>query len=86
MLGHVWDNIFIRMIKIYLKTIVTPSKLLFKSMLEEGTFPYYGEKSNVVPIHKKESKDLKVSSQFLAKFLKDSYLIRYLITLSEINL
>ena len=32
--------------------------LLFKSELEEGTFPEDWKKSNVVPIHKKTSKNL----------------------------
>ena len=82
MLGHVWDKIFIRMIKLCLKTTVTPLKLLFKSMLEEGTFPYDGKKSNVVPIHKKESKDLSllpVFSKILERLIFNSifnYFIR----------
>ena len=37
--AHGWDNISIRMIKLCGKSIATPLKLMFKSMLEEGTFP-----------------------------------------------
>ena len=35
-----------------------PLKLLFKTTLEEGTFPEDWKKSNVVPIHKKQFKNL----------------------------
>ena len=40
------------------KSIALPLKLLFKTILEEGTFPEDWKKSNVVPIHKKESRNL----------------------------
>ena len=40
------------------KSIALPLKLLFKTILEEETFPEDWKKSNVVPIHKKESKNL----------------------------
>ena len=67
--------------------MVTTQKLLFTSMLEEDAFLDNWEKSNVVSIHKKEIKniDQSVSFQFLVKFLKDSYLIHYLITLYKIT-
>ena len=56
--AHGWDKISIRMIKLYGKTIAIPLKLIFRSMLEEGVFPDDWKKSNVVPIHKKDSKNL----------------------------
>ena len=40
------------------KSIALPLKLLFKAILEERTFPEDWKKSNVVPIHKKKSKNL----------------------------
>ena len=55
---HRWDDISIRMIQACGKSIALPLKFLFKTILEEGTFPEDWEKSNVVPIHKKESKNL----------------------------
>ena len=55
---HGWDNISIRMIKLCGKSIATPLKLIFKSMLEEGTFPDDWKRSNVVPVHKKEDRNL----------------------------
>ena len=56
--AHGWDNISIRMIKLCGKAIVDPLQILFLSFLEEGVYPDDWKKSNVVPIHKKESKNL----------------------------
>ena len=46
------------MIKLCGKTMAIPLKLIFRSILEEGVFPDNWKKSNVVPIHKKDSKNL----------------------------
>ena len=46
------------MIKTCGEAITFPSKLIFKSMINEGVFPDDWKKSNLVPIHKKESKNL----------------------------
>ena len=51
--AHSWDDISIRMIQSCGKSIALPIKLLFKTILEEGTFPEDWKKSNVVPIHEK---------------------------------
>ena len=40
------------------KSIALPLKLLFKIILEEGTFPEGWKKNKVVPINKKELKNL----------------------------
>ena len=56
--AHGWDNISIRMIKLCGKAIVDPLRILFLSFLEEGVYPDDWKKSNVVPIHKKECKNL----------------------------
>ena len=40
------------------KTLVYPLKLIFKASIQEGVFPDCWKKANVVPIHKKESKNL----------------------------
>ena len=58
MKAHGWDDISIRMMQLCGKSIVLLLKLLFKTILEDGTFPEDWKKSNVVPIHKKESKNL----------------------------
>ena len=54
----VWDDISIRIIQSCGKSIALLLKLLFKTILEEVTFPEDWKKINVVPIHKKESKNL----------------------------
>ena len=51
------------MIKACGNSIFFPLKLIFKSMINEGAFPEDWKKSNVVPIHKKESKNLIKSYQ-----------------------
>ena len=56
--AHGWDQLSIRMIKTCGDTITFPLKLIFKSMINEGVFPDDWKKSNVVLIHKKESKNL----------------------------
>ena len=56
--AHGWDDISIRMIQLCGKSIALPLKLPFKTILEEGTFTEDWKRSNVVPIHKKESKNL----------------------------
>ena len=56
--SHVWDKLSIRMIKMCNKTLVYPLKLIFKASIQEGVFPDCWKKANVVPIHRKESKNL----------------------------
>ena len=56
--AHGWDHLSIRMIKACGNSISLPLKLMFKSMINEVVFPKDWKKSNVVPVHKKESKNL----------------------------
>ena len=46
------------MIKLCGKIIAISLKLIFRSMLQEGDFPSDWKKSNVVPIHKRDAKNL----------------------------
>ena len=46
------------MIKLCDKSEAFPLKLLFQSSLEKGLFPIDWKKSNIVPIHEKEDKNL----------------------------
>ena len=46
------------MIQLWGKSIALPLKLLFKTIIDEGTFREDWKKNNVVPIHKEESKNL----------------------------
>ena len=56
--AHGWDNISIRMIQLCDKSLAVPLKLIFESAISEGTFPKAWKKGNIVPVHKKESKNL----------------------------
>ena len=46
------------MIQLRGKAIVEPLGVLFLSFLEDGVYPDDWKKSNIVPIHKKERKNL----------------------------
>ena len=54
-----WDNISISMIKICDAGVVEPLCLIHKQCLRTGTFPEMWKKGNILPIHKKESRQLK---------------------------
>ena len=75
--SHGWDNISIRMIKHSSKSIALPLRLIFQSILNDGVFPDDWGKNNIVPCHKKDSKNLSETIgqsaffQSLAKCLKD---------------
>ena len=56
--AHRWDQLSITMIEACGNSISLPLKFIFKSMIKEGVFPEDWKKSNVVPIHKKESKNI----------------------------
>ena len=53
-----WDSISVRITQLCGKAIVEHLRILFLSFLEEGIYPDDWKKNNVVPIHKKESKNL----------------------------
>ena len=52
------DMISIRMIKICETSICRPLKLIFQSSLESGKFPNEWKKANLVPVHKKDDKQI----------------------------
>ena len=56
--AHGWDDISIRMTNLCGKSIAFLLKLLFQSSLEKGLFPSDWKKSYIVPVHKKENKNL----------------------------
>ncbi len=53
-----WDNISVKMVKICGDSIVYPLLMIFKDCLNQGVYPSFWKKSNICPIHKKESKNL----------------------------
>ena len=57
--AHGWDEISGRMVKMCDWTLVLPLKLIFNDCLAHGIFPDVWKRANVVPVHKKNSKNLK---------------------------
>ena len=57
--AHGWDDISINMIKLCDIETVKPLYLIYKECLETGRFPSSWKKANVLPIHKKENRQLK---------------------------
>ena len=53
-----WGNLSFRMIEIFSKSLTLLLILIFFSMLHEGVFAEGWKKSNAVPIHIKDSKNL----------------------------
>ncbi len=57
--AHGWDEISVRMIKMCDSALIVPLKIIFRNCLECGIFPEIWKHANVVPIHKKNEKNLK---------------------------
>ena len=57
--AHGWDNLSIAMIKICDIRIVKPLCLIYNQCLPSGIFPEIWKKGNVIPVHKKERRQLK---------------------------
>ena len=57
--AHGWDDLSINMIKLCDIEIVKPLYLTYMKCLETGRFPSSWKKVNVLPIHKKENRQLK---------------------------
>ena len=55
--AHGWDNVSICMIQLCGKSIAKSLKYLFESFLTAGIFPMDWKKANIIPVHKKESKN-----------------------------
>ena len=54
-----WDDLSISMIKICDHSIVRTLCLIYKRCIESGQYPQGWKRANVLPIHKKESRQLK---------------------------
>ena len=57
--AHGWDDISINMIKLCDIEIVKPLYLIYTECLETGRFPSSWKKADVLPIHRKENRQLK---------------------------
>ena len=56
--AHGWDGISIRMIKMCADSIVSPLLIIYKNCILKGVFPSCWKMANVVPIHKKNEKNI----------------------------
>ena len=56
--AHGHDNISVKMIQMCGDTIIPPLTLIFDSAIKSGLFPDSWKKGNIIPVHKKESKNL----------------------------
>ena len=57
--AHGWDEISVRMIKLSDAALILPLKIIFTNCLRHGLFPEIWKHANVVPVHKKNEKNLK---------------------------
>ena len=57
--NHGWDDLSINIIKLSGIEIVKPLYLVHMKCLETGRFPSSWKKANVLPLHKKENRQLK---------------------------
>ena len=57
--AHGWDEISVRMKKFSDVALVTPLKIIFTNCLRRGRFPKIWKYANVVPVHKKNEKNVK---------------------------
>ena len=56
--AHGWDGISIRMIRICDETIAIPLKIIFDTALKSGNCLGQWKRANIVPIHKKDNKNI----------------------------
>ena len=57
--AHGCDDISVRMVKFCVSALVLPLKLIFCNCLSRGVFPVTWKSANVVPVHKKDEKNIK---------------------------
>ena len=57
--AHGWDGISAHMIKLCDSSIVEPLCLIFEKCIETGKYPSIWKKANIVPVHKKDSRQNK---------------------------
>ena len=55
---HTCDNISIKMIKICSESLTLLLRIIFEQSVKEGRFPEIWKKANVVPVYKKDDKNL----------------------------
>ena len=60
--AHVYDDTFIRMIKICDKLLLEPLIILFKNSTKPSHYLDIWKRSNIIPVHKKNDKQLVINS------------------------
>ena len=61
--AHGYDDISIRMIKICDKSLLKPLIILFKNSTKSSHHPGIWKRSNIIPVHKKNDKQLVINYQ-----------------------
>ena len=56
--AHGYDNIWVKMIKLCTNSVAHPLTLIIQNSLSAGTFTTQWKKANIVPIHKKNDKQV----------------------------
>ena len=56
--AHGHDDISIRMIKICDKSLLKPLTILFQNSMKSFCYPFIWKRSNIIPVHKKNDKQL----------------------------
>ena len=56
--AHGYDDISIRMIKMCDKSLLKPLTLLFENSIKSSSYPDIWKRSNIIPVHKKNDKQL----------------------------
>ena len=59
--AHGYDDISIRMIKICDKSLLEPLIILFKNSTKSSHYPDIWKRSNIIPVHKKNDKQLVIN-------------------------
>ena len=82
--AHGWDGISIRMVKICDESIALPLKIIFDTALKSGSYPDKWKRANVVPVHKKESKNIHKNYRpiSLLPFLKSVFIKPFILILN----
>ena len=86
--AHSHDNISIRMIKMCDESLLKPLSMIFRNTLKSSINPSTWKKANAIPVHKKEMTSnvwiitaLCSSYQYLGKFLKILFLMKFILFL-----
>ena len=56
--AHGHDNILVRMIKLCTNSVAHPLTLMFQNSMDAGIFAAQWKRANIVPVHKKNDKQI----------------------------